>query len=233
MSSLSRRVRRRILVTASLVVVPLACLCYGLAGSRLDRLADDVLRQDARALGQSIGAAQGTRMPPSIAHSQTPTREASDDGSTFAFQWWDDGNRLALGSSTLAGLSLDGCPPGFSDASIGNHHWRVLTVLDANRHWLRVAERDDARTASKRALLIPLLGFLLIAVPLVGTIGGSAVKRALRPLRMLAERIGERRPGQLASIGNDALPDELDPLIASVNGLLGRLRTVDDGRPNR
>ena len=225
MYSLSNQVRRLILVTASLVVLPLVVVGYDIGTSKLDRMRDDGLRRDAAELRQLVGLSnERKKAGKPVSEERAVVTPAVE---TLAFQAWDATNRLAVASPNFAQLPLDAAAAGFSDVSIDDHRWRVLTMLDDNRRWLRVGERYGARNAMKRILLAQLLGFGLIGLPLCAWIGAFAVRRALEPLRMLTERIGERRPEHLAAIGSDGLPRELDPFLASLNALLGRFRTAD------
>jgi len=225
MYSLSKQVRRLILVTASVVVLPLVVVGYDIGASKLDRMRDDGLRRDAAELRQLVGLSdERNATGPRVGEERAVAATAVD---TLAFQAWDGTNRLAAASPNFAQLPLDAAPAGFSVVSIDDHRWRVLTLLDDNRRWLRVAERYDARNAMKRTLLAQFLGFGLIGIPLCAWIGAFAVRRALEPLRILTERIGERRPDHLASIGSDGLPRELDPFLASLNALLARFRPAE------
>jgi hypothetical protein len=232
MYSLSHHVGRLLLLLASLGGVVVVAVGYDVAGSKLDRMGDDGLRRDASELQQLVVMSNersetGRRQNAERAVIAPP---ADSRSRRLAFQVWDDTNRLAAASSNFATLPLDAAAAGFSDVSIDGHRWRVFTLLTGDRHWLRVAERFDARNALKRTLLAQLAVIGMIGIPLCAWIGTVAARRALVPVRMLAERIGERRPGHLASIGSDGLPRELDTFVAALNALLARFRR-SDGQP--
>jgi len=86
-----------------------------------------------------------------------------------------------------------------------------------------------AETRSKRSVLateiikgvmLPQFAILPLAVLLVWL----ALARGLKPLSELEQRIRARRPEDLSPLDDKAVPLEVVPLVASVNGLLGRLQ---------
>src|SRR6478609_7997339 len=52
------------------------------------------------------------------------------------------------------------------------------------------------------------------------------VGRGLEPLESMSKAVSKRRPDALAPLSERALPDELQPLAASLNGLLDRLSSA-------
>jgi two-component system, OmpR family, sensor kinase len=84
------------------------------------------------------------------------------------------------------------------------------------------AEREEATREGSLALLLPVL----LIVPI--TIGAVwfAVRRVLAPVETLRAAIGEKDGGNLAAIEAAHLPQELQPILRSVNLLLSRLRAV-------
>ncbi len=109
---------------------------------------------------------------------------------------------------------------------------RVLEppVGDARRVLLQVAETTEARkrftaTLVRQALLrdAGVLGCLGLAVVLVSG-------WALRPVQQLAEATGRRARDDLQPLPTDALPRDLLPLVAAINGQVLRTAALLDQR---
>ena len=84
------------------------------------------------------------------------------------------------------------------------------------------AERQEAMLEGALALLLPVL--LVVPVTIVAV--WFVVRRVLSPVETLRAAIGEKDGGNLAAIGAVRLPQELQPILRSVNLLLSRLRAV-------
>lgn len=84
------------------------------------------------------------------------------------------------------------------------------------------AERREATREGSLALLLPVL----LIVPLTVTAVWFVVRRVLAPVETLRAAIGEKDGGNLAAIEAAGLPQELKPILRSVNLLLARLRAV-------
>ena len=68
-----------------------------------------------------------------------------------------------------------------------------------------------------------LIFILLIALPLMGLLIWRLVGRELRFLESAARDVAKRTPESLEPITGEAVPDEIQPLVTALNGLLGRL----------
>ncbi|MGZ8319099.1 MAG: sensor histidine kinase N-terminal domain-containing protein [Telluria sp.] len=90
-----------------------------------------------------------------------------------------------------------------------------------------------AETLDKRALLANeiIKGVILpqfIILPIVLALVWFALARGLSPLAQLQERIRARRPDDLSPIDSRQVPEEISPLVGSLNDMLGRLsQTID------
>lgn len=69
-----------------------------------------------------------------------------------------------------------------------------------------------------------LIGSLLLAFPLVLLPLWIAVRRGMKPLNLLAERVARRDAQDLSPLGITPEHDELKPLATAFDGLLARLR---------
>ena len=85
-----------------------------------------------------------------------------------------------------------------------------------------------AETLEKRALLANAIikGVILpqfIILPIVLALVWFALARGLSPLAQLQERIRARRPDDLSPIDSRQVPEEISPLVGSLNDMLARL----------
>jgi len=236
MQSLNARICTLVLASIALVLLPFAVMSYEKMMEEVDELSDARLAQSARTIDLfALGAARETAEgdAPIEVENWRGARggpELTPQGHKYemqiGFQYWNAGNRLRLTSHNLRDLPLDAAPVGFADVEIAGRRWRMFTLLGADRGWVRVAERYDSRREIARALAFENAAPLVIGVPLLGLLAGIAVRRGLRPLRELAERLGSRRPDDTAPIGFAGIPREVEPVVAALNVMLRRLRTL-------
>lgn len=71
-----------------------------------------------------------------------------------------------------------------------------------------------------KGVLLPQFAILPLAILLIWL----ALVRAIKPLSELEERIRERKPDDLSPLDDRLVPYEVAPLVASVNGLLTKLK---------
>lgn len=236
MHSLKTRITALVLGCLLAVLLPLVVLSWRFTMEEVDELGDARLAQNARTIGALVGnagaQAAATSAPLRIEawrreHGGQPlTVRGHPYEMQIGFQYWDEANRLLLNSDNFAEVPLDAAPAGFADVRIQGRHWRVFTLLGAQRHWVRVGERYDSRREIARALAVEAIAPLLIGVPLLAVLVGWAVRRGLLPLRVLAERLGARRAEDDDPLGGSALPHEIEPVVAALNRLFGRARAL-------
>ncbi len=113
-------------------------------------------------------------------------------------------------------------PDGLQTVRIGATAWRVLVTRSATGR-IAVAQRADVRTEaavdSAQRTLYPLLGL----IPVLALLLGSVVRRALRPVRRLAEDVDARGEHRLDALPVADVPFEIRPFLASMNRLIARL----------
>jgi two-component system OmpR family sensor kinase len=81
-----------------------------------------------------------------------------------------------------------------------------------------------------RAAAIGAAAPILIVIPLSWLVLGWAINRALGQLGALAHDIGTRSASGASPLPLDGVPTELVPLVASMNGLIARLRAAVDAQ---
>jgi signal transduction histidine kinase len=109
-------------------------------------------------------------------------------------------------------------------------HWRVLARFDKTTElWTLVGiERDAARWALLAAFGGALLP-LLVVLPLTVAILYFGVTRGLSPLKSLARDISRRNPRLLDPVDSVDVPQEIQPVVDSLNTLLQRLSLALEG----
>lgn len=105
-----------------------------------------------------------------------------------------------------------------------NSSWRILSRYDeVTGLWMRVGiELDRARWEMMGTLGRALLP-LLVVLPLTVILLYVGVSRGLLPLKMLADQIARRNPGQLDPVDEIGVPAEMQGVVSSLNGLLQQL----------
>lgn len=141
---------------------------------------------------------------------------------TVVVQFWSNDGRLLASSWPIPSLALQPAE-GFYSLEIGGHHWRVYTaaaaplrvqLVQSGDFRARVILDSALKSAEPVALLIPLTALLLWLV----------VWLALRPLDRLVQAIAAQDEHHLEDLPLQRVPAELRPLIASMNGLIARLK---------
>lgn len=142
------------------------------------------------------------------------------DAADFVVQVWRADGAVAFVSS--ARLVPVRAPVGLSTVTADGADWRVFRI-DAANQIVQVAQpmslrRDRAANVALRVLLP-----LIVALPLLAALIWIVVGRGLAPLTALARSVAARGPRALAPLPETSLPDELRPLVGSLNDLLVRL----------
>jgi two-component system OmpR family sensor kinase len=136
-------------------------------------------------------------------------------------QIWDRNGVLVYWSEPGMGLPIPDTE-GYSTVHHEGRDWRVYTMVEGT-HALQVAQAQDQRdaiaTQTAMRTLVPFVAFL----PLFALLIWVGVGRGLAPLRTMSEAVGKRRPDAMAPLNERGLPDELKPLVHSLNELLARL----------
>lgn len=142
------------------------------------------------------------------------------DASAFAIVGVD--GRVLVGAAWLTGLPPTTREAEFSSEEFDGTTYRIVSQrmqTAAGELTLRLADGSDPRQQWLRQL------WFKVAVPnLILAVAGFfavnwAVRRALRPLIALKEAVEHRSPRDLTAIDEATSPDEVRPLVASLNRL--------------
>jgi len=225
--SLKRRLLLFVGVPLCAVLVCGAALTYGLALYYANRVYDRWLLDSARALGQLVNSDAG--------------RSELSDQARILLQY-DAFDRVVYAVRSARYGLLSGDPnlpqpradaprpdPIYTSFSEGDHTMRMVSVLipnaDAPHDTLVISA---AETVRKRHLLarelltatIPI-EFTLILVAM--TLVWLGVNRGLRVLDPLARELRLRHAGDLSPLNTADVPLEVQPLVATIDALLGRV----------
>jgi two-component system OmpR family sensor kinase len=163
-------------------------------------------------------AASVTGMPLAVAPGGTSI--GSGDAPLVVQVWNRDGVQVYRSQGTRE--APERRSPGFSTVQTRDGPWRVYSVL-ARGEIVQVAQplalRDQLAASLAWSTILPWL----VAAPLLGLFLWFAIARALKPLDRLAHAVGERNPREMRPLASDGWPEEVAPLVAALNGLLGRL----------
>jgi len=189
---------------------------YHRAQQDIDELLDYQLKQLAFSLShQSVGSAP---LPPGLLLPEPD----------FITQVWDkDGVQMFYSRPNLA-IPLRP-RPGFSNVEWNHQTWRVYTQLDGFRI-IQVAHplslREEMAASLTRRAVLPLVALL----PLLGMGIWVIVGHSLRPLSSISSALRVRTPSALEPLPERNLPEELVPLVGSLNDLLQRLNRALEAR---
>ena len=159
----------------------------------------------------------------------------ADDTDLVFYQVRDAAGRLVAGDPAFPAPAQErAVPPGvvrLRDDVVHDEEVRVAYVWLAlggtePRALVQVGEtrgkRSKLATEIVKGVMVPQFIILPLAVLLVWV----ALVHGIRPLSELERRIRSRRPDDLSPIDQDQVPQEVAPLVGSINDLLQRLATT-------
>jgi len=220
--------RRRLLV---MLITPLVLLA--LLNAWFDyRSADNVaLQQDQRLLAlvplmaDSIIAEGLRRSDPPVLLLAPPVEEFLKMGpATAAYAISDADGKVLQGEAWLGGLAPTTPEPEFHSEENSGITWRIVrqrqqTVL--GEVVITLADGSDPRQQWARSILFKVLLPNLVLVTAAAFAVRWAVQRALKPLLELREAVETRSPRDLSPLDESASPEEVRPLVDSLNRLFG------------
>lgn len=217
--------RGRLLVLLSLSLIAVWLSVATLMYLHLDKKVSETL--DSR-LAASANMAAGliAQQPESLAQ---PAREpllVSPLSEGVACQIRSASGEILLQTAGPRGASLSSAEPGFSTHIISGEEWRLYT-LEQDGLLITTADRGTERRQLENGII------LVMAVPFSLALLGSlvvlwwGVRRGLEPLRNLYRELQLREPANLRPLSTGNAPDELRPIVNTLNSLFARVeRTV-------
>jgi two-component system OmpR family sensor kinase len=150
---------------------------------------------------------------------QLPSTDAAYD---FVVQVWSlDGVRVYL--SRPHAVLPEITTLGFATVDTSEGHWRVFGV-QAARSVIQVAQPLAVRQQRAAQLALQTLKPFALLLPVLLIVIWLAVGQALQPLQRLTAQVQARRTEVLEPLPPTPLPEEVQPLVAALNDLLGRLK---------
>jgi two-component system, OmpR family, sensor histidine kinase TctE len=102
--------------------------------------------------------------------------------------------------------------------------WVPLALPDSKLALVQVAETLDKRSVLAAEIIKGVMLPQFVTLPMAVLLVWLALVQAIKPLSRLESRIRARKPDDLSPLDTQAVPIEVAPLVASVNGLLLRLQ---------
>ena len=197
------------------VVIVLAT--YLVTLDEMNEVFDADLKNVAEALGthHRAGISPGDPELP-----RSPARSDVADPAEIVITWTRDGRRVFSSDARVA-IPFSG-NEALTRIRIEGQDWIVYTDVSAGGV-AQAAQRASARIDTARESALKIMLPMIALVVLVAALMIAALRRALRALDVASRDIATRSASSLTPIGLVDVPDEVAPLVASINGLMGRL----------
>jgi len=155
-----------------------------------------------------------------------PSIPSNNAGYDFVVQVWTLDGELVYMSRPHAALPTF-TTIGFSTVNTSSGRWRVYGTQSLTKV-VQIAQPMSVRRQQAAQLALRTLAPFALLVPVLGLIVWLAVGHALQPLQRLAKSVKSRRVNALEPLSDEKLPDEVRPLVDSLNDLLVRLTAALD-----
>lgn len=150
-----------------------------------------------------------------------PAIPSNDAAYDFVVQVWTLDGELVYESRPHAALP-NFTTIGFSTVNTTSGRWRVFGTESLTKV-VQIAQPMSVRQQQAVQLAVRTLTPFALQVPVLALIIWLAVGQALQPLQRVAKAVKARRVNALEPLSDEQLPDEVRPLVGSLNDLLGRL----------
>ena len=240
-----KSIRAFLLLSVSLLVLLAllvsAWLTFDRARYEVDELFDAELAQTARVLRSTVAVASSvagqpgdapvplvsthdwaTRAGEELADSDERTRYGHSYERKIMFKIQRDDTVILASDNFPTDIALPR-EAGFRRIRVGQHDWYLFTLQDGDVTYI-VGERNDVREEMVEKIAFGNLTPLLIALPVLLLLLAWALQQGLRPLVQLDRYIQQRDKDNLDPIVLANTPQEINPIVDSLNGLLVRLR---------
>ncbi|NNM83552.1 MAG: two-component sensor histidine kinase [Burkholderiales bacterium] len=219
-NSLRRRLLRLLISSISFLVVVVSLLAYVNSHHEVDELFDAQLAESARVLLDQAS----TEVSGSTGVVSDSDHLAHEYERKIAFQIRDRSGNLLLRSATTPRRVLSEHSEGFSDSLIEGKRWRVFAHWNkAHTLQIQVGQLHEIRNELAGRIALSLLVPFLFVIPMVAPLIWISIERGLRPLDWVSDEVRMRAVENLKPIVITDVPDEIRPLIDSINTLLSRL----------
>lgn len=153
-----------------------------------------------------------------------PMEDFLKEGRSATYAVVDLDGKVLHGAEWLGGLPPSDNEPEFHSEEHGGTTWRIVrqrqrTVL--GDVVVALGDASDPRQQWARSVLYKVLLPNLVLIAAAAFAVRWAVERALKPLLALKEAVERRSPRDLSAIDASASPEEVRPLVDSLNRLFG------------
>ena len=224
--SLQRRLLLYLLLCAPVVWAAGLAITIHRARHEINELYDTEIIHLARQVQATLPEASlrvGALLPP------MPKKSLVGDADlrAFAIAVWNARGQIAAADREGVQIPYLADAVGFTLEDIEGQPWRVYYLQSFDGTWLvaagqRMRERTDLVWDLTVSQAVP---WVLVLPVLLGAMAW-AVRRALSPLHHLSAELGGRKADDLRPLQVVDAPRELRPLLASMNGLFGRIEAV-------
>ncbi|MFO1394108.1 MAG: ATP-binding protein [Steroidobacteraceae bacterium] len=212
MTTLQSRLTTAVFATLLVVGLVAAAVSYWSAAGDAREMLDDELRQVAHLAAVSIGyvSQPGYRATAGIGDPEDEIVVAvyGPRGLVFATR----GRPLPSEHGFL----------GIGQEPVGDQPYRIYRLKDGARTvvvGLQIEVRDELALDAAGSAALPVL----LAIPILALVLTWVIRRALRPLTKAADSVARRPSDALAPLALDDLPAEVEPFVAEIDRLMGRL----------
>ncbi len=102
--------------------------------------------------------------------------------------------------------------------------WIKVDDKNAGRVLVQVAETLEKRKTLATEIVKGTMVPQFVTLPLAVLLVWLALVRGIKPLAQLEKRIRARKPDDMSPLDENAVPEEVAPLVSSINDLLSRLK---------
>lgn len=221
MKSIRQRLLQSLLLGMVLIAAVTTVLTYRHVRYELDELYNAHLQQQALLM-----AREWDRMSPAqlgVILVKPIAKKIWEEEDYLIQVWSRDGDLLAEEVPAITDVKIPlHNAQGLYYRHIGNESWRVYRA-DGAHIVVQIAQPESARRNTINETILRLLLPIVFQFPLLILVAWLSVRRGLKPLDLLSQAIAQRQPDALSAIDSAHQPQELRPLVTTLNALLARL----------
>ncbi|MBD8871613.1 ATP-binding protein [Rhodanobacter sp. DHB23] len=227
--SLRHRLTWLIIAVMVAVLIPLGIISYQRERREMNELLDGRLAEAGRTLGVLIENSDADNhaaiaADADIGHALIVAVHRHNYEPDVGFQVYDRQGKPVVSTANFASLPAPRPEQaGFGRITLDGYLWRTFILRNRAGLLIRIGERYDNRLDIDRGLMLEHGLPLLIGLPLLALLALWAVRRGLRPLDELTGQLAGRTPGSRQPVAIELAPEEIRPLITTLNHQLERL----------
>ena len=236
LAAMSSGLRRRLLLMLLVPLSVLACVNTWFDYRSADNAAlqqDRQLLRLAPLLADSVVAPGRTSSDPPVMLRAPAIEDFLNNGEQSAFALVSLEGKLLLGADWLVGLPPTTFEPEFASEEYKGVVYRIVSLrvqTVAGELAVRLADGSDPRQQWFRQVMQKVLLPNLILIVLAVFVINWAVGQALQPLLRLKNAVEHRSSRDLSPLDADASPEEVRPLVLSLNRLLALVKAQADSQ---